>query len=1021
MRYGEFYFLRPPSQVSSSLKSFYPPELSFCPLLNRVNGAMLHNSTKRNQYEPDQQMNSVQNNNYAAKHVEPMKKTQEVILKLMAIRFRLLIAIGVIVLTLTPASRAAIRGPYTNDVYTLHLWHMDETGATPFDAPTNALEFDSITNNPQTSAITFSNIPGKVNEVYYPGYPPTCFALQGVPSFNVPGVPTMNYGTCVQTTNFSCLIMNEWFDGSPGVGANIQWPSTAHTNMSNYISTNTGAFTWEALIYPVVNPRTAGLNMEIIAGDDGFSYRAWQFRINASGQLEFNMNINIPSGTHDFTVALPSTGVDAANAGNWYHVAATYTGDSPTNGDTPKQFKLYWTLMDPTRTNADVLFTGTPSYGFTNAAQVILGIGGSGRGDEINNVCNNEGFVGKIDEVRMSSVCRKANEMAFDPTVFIEPPSITITPAQTNQLIGYGQTLQITPLETGSTPITNQWYQNGVALSGQTNATLVISNVTFAATGNYQLTATNAFGGTNSVVCTVNVGAAFNGLFSTGVDANGNPTPPSGAVDLNWTLIQSANPSDPGPNAIDFGPQARAVGAGTPGDLLSEWIGTTTAGNNNTGPYSYQTLFQIDNGDIASATLSGNILACGPHGGDVVNAVLNGVDTDIPLASNPISTAQPFVITNGLQAGTNVLVFTMNGNGGNIPEGCFRIELTGVGNALAPGLPTFNPQPPASQTVLYGSTVLIPEVALGRPPLAYQWLSNGIAISGATSQNLSFAATNFSPSELVGGQFSANYQVVVTNDSGSVTSSVANLTIQIPPLTVASAGVPIWNPTNSETNIVVIFSSTLDPVTAASAGNYFLDNGASVLSAAVTAPSEVVLTTSVLNPGTAYTLTVQNVKDFFAQTMTTSPTNLLVGVYPAVALWVKANTGVTTNGDGTVTQWNDLSGNVNNLVQPYGAPYEPQLVPNVLNGQPVIRFTATNETYMYANSSATLAITSDMAVFAVVNFATLAGGTNGMIVSKTANNNIAASYDYYANSSSVVFYRGNGSTSQSVNSSKLDE
>src|ERR1035441_5225614 len=154
MRYGEFYFLRPPSQVSSLLKSFYPPELSFCPLLNRVNGAMLHNSTKRNQYEPDQQMNSVQNNNNAAKHVKPMKKTQEVILKLMGVRFRLLIAIGIIILTLTPASRAAIRGPYTNDVNTLHLWHFDETGATPPNAPTNALAFDAITNNPQTSAIT---------------------------------------------------------------------------------------------------------------------------------------------------------------------------------------------------------------------------------------------------------------------------------------------------------------------------------------------------------------------------------------------------------------------------------------------------------------------------------------------------------------------------------------------------------------------------------------------------------------------------------------------------------------------------------------------------------------------------------------------------------------------------------------------------------------------------------------------------------------------------------------------------
>ena len=958
-------------------------------------------------------MNFVQNHNYVAKPVKPMKKTQAVILKLMAIQFRLLMAIGIIALTLTPASRAAIRGPYAVDADTLHLWHFDETGATPFYAPTNALAFDAVSNNPQTSAITLSNTPGKVNEVFYPGYPPAEFALQGVPSFSVPGI--VNFGYCVQTTNHSCLIMAEWFDGSPGVGANSQWPSTAHTNMSNYINTNTGAFTWEALIQPLVNPRTAGLNMEIIAGDDGFPYRAWQFRIRSDGFLEFNMNINIPSGTHDFAVALPSSGPDAANAGNWYHVAATYTGDSPTNGDTPKQFKLYWTLMDPTRTNADVLFTGTPIYGFTNAAQVILGIGGSGRGDPINNVCNNEGFVGNIDEVRMSRVCRKSTEMGFNTNLYFAPPTITITPAQTNQLVGYGQTLQITPTETGSLPITNQWYQNGVALPGQTNVALVISNATFAANGNYQLTATNTFGGTNSVICTVNVGAAFNGLFNTGVDANGNPTPANGAVDLHWTLIQSANPANPGPNAIDLGPQARPTGAASPGDDVSEWIATTADNiNPNTGTYSYQTLFQIDNGDIASATLSGNILDLGSHGGDTLQAFVNGIETDITLSQSPSASATSYVITNGFQAGTNVLVMTMNGNGGGIPEGCLRIHVSGVGNALPPGLPVITNEPPASQTVAYGSTVLIPEVTLGRPPLSYQWYSNGIAISGATAQNLSFAATNFSRSEIVGGQFSANYQLVVTNDSGSVTSSVSALTIQIPPLTALSAGVPIWNPTNNETNIVVMFSSTLDPVTAASAGNYSLNIG-SVLSAAVTAPNEVVLTTSVLNPATPYTLTVQNVEDFFGQTVTTSPTNLLVGVYPAtLALWVKANTGVTTNGDGTVSQWNDLSGNGNNLT---GGVVEPVLATDPASGLPVIRFNGTNGTYgtyMSAGDAPSLKITSDMTILAVVNFATLAGNTNGMIVSKVNGNNQPAPYDYYALPNGVSLLRGNGTLNAAV-------
>jgi hypothetical protein len=113
-----------------------------------------------------------------------------------------------------------------------------------------------------------------------------------------------------------------------------------------------------------------------------------------------------------------------------------------------------------------------------------------------------------------------------------------------------------------------------------------------------------------------------------------------------------------------------------------------------------------------------------------------------------------------------------------------------------------------------------------------------------------------------------------------------------------------------------------------------------------------------------------------------------------------------------------LSGNGNNLSNQSGPPYDPLLVTNT-SGYPVIRFIATNETYLSANDSPSLEITNDMSVFAVINFATFAGGTNGDIVSKTANNNIAAPYDYYANSSSVQFLRGNGTTSADVHSTAL--
>jgi hypothetical protein len=286
--------------------------------------------------------------------------------------------------------------------------------------------------------------------------------------------------------------------------------------------------------------------------------------------------------------------------------------------------------------------------------------------------------------------------------------------------------------------------------------------------------------------------------------------------------------------------------------------------------------------------------------------------------------------------------------------------------------------------------------------LSLQWQENGTNIPGATGS--SFTTSILGPSDN-GDQF----EVLVTLPNGSTTNSATStLTVLTQPPYVVTSGIPIWN-TNE---VVVLFDEAVDPVTAGNAANYSLNNGASVLSATIgDLPNKVVLTTSPLtwnaNP-TYYTLNVQNVKDLYGNTMTSASPSL--GLYPPTALWVKADTGVTSDGSGGVGVWNDLSGNGNNL-NGFGGATDPVLATNNF-GDIVIRFTGTNDTEMYALDAPSLRITGDMSVFAVMNFANLSSGTNGDIVSKTGsvNFNIAAPYDYYMGSSSAgaLFYRGNG-------------
>ena len=79
---------------------------------------------------------------------------------------------------------------------------------------------------------------------------------------------------------------------------------------------------------------------------------------------------------------------------------------------------------------------------------------------------------------------------------------------------------------------------------------------------------------------------------------------------------------------------------------------------------------------------------------------------------------------------------------------------------------------PQSQTVSPGSNVTLTVGAIGNPAPAYQWRTNTVKFSGQT--NASLTVTNFQPAN------QGNYDVVATNSSGSVTSSLAALYVNSP-------------------------------------------------------------------------------------------------------------------------------------------------------------------------------------------------------------------------------------------------
>ena len=150
----------------------------------------------------------------------------------------------------------------------------------------------------------------------------------------------------------------------------------------------------------------------------------------------------------------------------------------------------------------------------------------------------------------------------------------------------------------------------------------------------------------------------------------------------------------------------------------------------------------------------------------------NGVS--IALATNATYTTPVTTLSNN---GTAYSVVVTNASGSIFSSSAILNV-----SAAAPSIVT----QPANVTNNYaGNTAAFSIVATGSVPMAYQWYTNGAIVASATNASYTTPVTT-------SGYNGLGYSVVITNSSGSVTSSVATLT-------VLSATVPniYTQPTNS--------------------------------------------------------------------------------------------------------------------------------------------------------------------------------------------------------------------------------
>jgi hypothetical protein len=191
----------------------------------------------------------------------------------------------------------------------------------------------------------------------------------------------------------------------------------------------------------------------------------------------------------------------------------------------------------------------------------------------------------------------------------------------------------------------------------------------------------------------------------------------------------------------------------------------------------------------------------------------------------------------------------------------------------------------------------------------------------------------------------------------------------------------------------------------------FLVNGA-VVASRTAPPYQIPL--QVLTPGT---LTIQaRGVDVYGATSNSAPVTVTVtGSAPAapptsgLALWLKADAGVTTNSDGSVALWQDQSGNNNNAVQTY---LTPVLVTNETTHQAAIAFDGTLQ-YLDIASLVGVDLTGDFTMLYAANFLDFAA--NRAVLSKCVGS-AARPFDYYVSASTGIaqLIRGNSTRGNDV-------
>jgi hypothetical protein len=550
-------------------------------------------------------------------------------------------------------------------------------------------------------------------------------------------------------------------------------------------------------------------NSAPIAGATGASYTLNPTAVADSG-AQFHVVVSNPAGNATSSVATLTVnaapvapGITTQPASVTVTAPNSATFSVVANGTAPLGYQWYR--------------SGAPIAGATGSSYTIGSTAVSDNGAQFHVVVSNS-----AGNATSTAATLTVNAAPVAPAITTQPASLVVTePASATFSV----------VATGTAPLAYQWRRNGTPIAGATGPSYTLNPTSVAADNGAQfdVVVSNAVGSATSTLATltVNTGGGGGGsvvLFDTNFD--------TGADGFTYVddLFRGTNQPNYAsgtwiPSGGFSGGALRVSVGGVNSDTILGMSGGWQRSFTLASPglvilsFRYQLSetaeYETDEFSQMLVSLDGALYGIPPN--DYIAQVVGGGPTTVGWNFVQIQ----FGV---LPAGTHVLALGAYNNQKTRTNESAQVLIDDL--LLVDPVPPSITTQPADVTVTEPNSATFSVVAIGDPPITYQWRRNGVPIPGATSATYVLGPTTMA-------DHGAQFDVVVTNDVGTVTSAPATLTVnaQAPGITTQPVAITVTAPASAAFSVVASGTAPLSyqwrrdgtPIPGATGTSYVLD------------------------------------------------------------------------------------------------------------------------------------------------------------------------------------------------------